>query len=247
MECLNVRGSCVVSSRSGCQTVNVRPCADQEMMWSLLGSLTRFHVFLRGVDGRRQRTAWVDGGTGGVISAGRGKFPRASARRGTFSRARLRARQVTAQDGRIDRGSGRHAGARRDASRRAGTSGRYREDIGRWPAPRASRDGTPPRSTCQNKKKTRNERGRRRDRETYHRNGDTFTVANGVVAPVALPGCALAPLAEVMSARVTFSSGLSPLTSHASNSQNEGYRTRMTNAPPPNSHSRESRTRITLL
>ena len=153
MECLNVRGSCVVSSRSGCQTVNVRPCADQEMMWSLLGSLTRFHVFLRGVDGRRQRTAWVDGGTGGVISAGRGKFPRASARRGTFSRARLRARQVTAQDGRIDRGSGRHAGARRDASRRAGTSGRYREDIGRWPAPRASRDGTPPRSTCQNKKK----------------------------------------------------------------------------------------------
>ena len=69
----------------------------------------------------------------------------------------------------------------------------------------------------------------------------------GVVAPVALPGCALAPLAEVMSARVTSSSGLSLLTSHASNSQNEGYRTRMTNAPPPNSHSRESRTRITLL
>lgn len=65
MECLNVRGSCVVSSRSGCQTVNVRPCADQEMMWSLLGSLTRFHVFLRGVDGRRQRTAWVDAGRGG--------------------------------------------------------------------------------------------------------------------------------------------------------------------------------------
>ena len=197
------------------------------------------------------RAASEDGvgrrGTGGVISAGRGKFPRASARRGTFSRARLRARQVTAQDGRIDRGSGRHAGARRDASRRAGTRGRYREDIGRWPAPRASRGGTPPRSTCQNKKKTRNERGRRRDRETYHRNGDTFTVANGVVAPVALPGCALAPLAEVMSARVTFSSGLSPLTSHASNSQNEGYRTRMTNAPPPNSHSRESRTRITHL
>ena len=197
------------------------------------------------------RAASEDGvgrrGTGGVISAGRGKFPRASARRGTFSRARLRARQVTAQDGRIDRGSGRHAGARRDASRRAGTRGRYREDIGRWPAPRASRGGTPPRSTCQNKKKTRNERGRRRDRETYHRNGDTFTVANGVVAPVALPGCALAPLAEVMSARVTFSSGLSPLTSHASNSQNEGYRTRMTNAPPTNSHSRESRTRITHL
>lgn len=78
-------------------------------------------------------------------------------------------------------------------------------------AARASRGGTPPRSTCQNKKKTRNERGRRRDRETYHRNGDTFTVANGVVAPVALPGCALAPLAEVMSARVTSSSGLSPL------------------------------------
>ena len=103
------------------------------------------------------RAASEDGvgrrGTGGVISAGRGKFPRASARRGTFSRARLRASQVTAQDGRIDRGSGRHAGARRDASHRAGTSGRYREDIGRWPAPRASRDGTPPRSTCQNKKK----------------------------------------------------------------------------------------------
>ena len=247
MECLNVRGSCVVSSRSGCQTVNVRPCADQEMMWSLLGSLTRFHVFLRGVDGRRQRTAWVDGGTGGVISAGRGKFPRASARRGTFSRARLRASQVTAQDGRIDRGSGRHAGARRDASRRAGTRGRCREDSGRGRRRARVPRRHPSEIHVSEQEKTRNERGRRRDRETYHRNGDTFTVANGVVAPVALPGCALAPLAEVMSARVTSSSGLSSLTSHASNSQNEGYRTRMTNAPPPNSHSRESRTRITLL
>ena len=137
-----------------------------------------------------------------------------------------------------------HVAMRHVARAHAGDVARTADAAG---AARASRGGTPPRSTCQNKKKTRNERGRRRDRETYHRNGDTFTVANGVVAPVALPGCALAPLAEVMSARVTSSSGLSLLTSHASNSQNEGYRTRMTNAPPPNSHSRESRTRITHL
>jgi len=29
------------------------------------------------------------------------------------------------------------------------------------------------------------------ERYTYHKNGLTFTVANGVVVPVALPGCAL--------------------------------------------------------
>ena len=28
-------------------TVNVRPCADHEMMWSLAVSLTKFHVFQR--------------------------------------------------------------------------------------------------------------------------------------------------------------------------------------------------------
>ena len=142
-------------------------------------------------------------------------------------------------------------GASRGGTSRCVTSRGHKREIARGHRTLAGAARVPRRHPSEihvsEQEKTRNERGRRRDRETYHRNGDTFTVANGVVAPVALPGCALAPLAEVMSARVTFSSGLSPLTSHASNSQNEGYRTRMTNAPPPNSHSRESRTRITLL
>ena len=56
-------------------------------------------------------------------------------------------------------------------------------------------------STCQKKKNSRNRGLRPRAPPrggTHHRNGDTFTVANGVEAPVALPGWALAPLAEVM-------------------------------------------------
>ena len=44
----------------------------------------------------------------------------------------------------------------------------------------------------------RNKISRRGDgrvaRVAHHKNGETFTVANGVVAPVALPGCALKPL-----------------------------------------------------
>ena len=246
MECLNVRGSCVVSSRSGCQTVNVRPCADQEMMWSLLGSLTRFHVFLRGVDGRRQRTAWVDAGRGGVIFGGTGEIsPGVGAPRNFLTCPTARA--SSHRPGRAYRS---RFGASRGGTSRCVTSRGHTREISRGHRTLAGAARVPRRHPSEihvsEQEKTRNERGRRRDRETYHRNGDTFTVANGVVAPVALPGCALAPLAEVMSARVTFSSGLSPLTSHASNSQNEGYRTRMTNAPPTNSHSRESRTRITL-
>jgi len=50
--CLNVFGRCSVSRRSGCQTVNVRPFALHEMMWSLDASETRFHVFLRARAGR---------------------------------------------------------------------------------------------------------------------------------------------------------------------------------------------------
>jgi hypothetical protein len=44
---LNVFGNCSFSIWSGFHTVNVRPSAVHDTMWSVDGSETRFHVFLR--------------------------------------------------------------------------------------------------------------------------------------------------------------------------------------------------------
>ena len=84
-------------------------------------------------------------------------------------------------------------GASRGGTSRCVTSRGHKREISRGHRTLAGAARVPRRHPSEihvsEQEKTRNERGRRRDRETYHRNGDTFTVANGVVAPVALPGC----------------------------------------------------------
>ena len=186
------------SSRSGCHTVNVRPCADQEMMWSLLGSLTRFHVFLRARGGGNERGdvrlgSAARGGsrTGGIF--------RTSARRGTFSvgpgaagaaKPRPRRSRVVVRRWRA------RARSLGDTSGRDGTRG------WRGGRPRRRPAAAPPLEIHVSGKKKPGTGGLATAAPprsgTHHRNGETFTVANGVEAPVALPGWALAPLAEVM-------------------------------------------------
>ena len=178
--------------------MNVRPCADQEMMWSLLGSLTRFHVFLRARGGGTNEATSGWGRRRGGISDG-GTFPDVCAPRNFLGSGpgRARGREAAAEtvassfQGRV-LARGRSVTRAVEMAPAGGAAGGRGADPRRHPRSRSS--------TCQ-KKKTRNRGLRPRAPPrggTHHRNGETFTVANGVEAPVALPGWALAPLAEVM-------------------------------------------------
>ena len=177
--------------------MNVRPCADQEMMWSLLGSLTRFHVFLRVREGGGTRRRQVGVGGAGGISDG-GNFPDVCAPRNFLGSGPARpGPRSRARDGLASSFEGGVLARGRSVTRAVemapagGAAGGRGADPRRHPRSK---------STCQEKKHGTGGLATAAPSRsgTHHRNGDTFTVANGVEAPVALPGWALAPLAEVM-------------------------------------------------
>ena len=198
MLCLNVLGSCSRSMRSGFHTVNVRPSAVHEMMWSLDASETRFHVFLRGlgsVGGGGERR-----GRGG--RAARGKRTNLAAEGGEGTTRRRGCAGIAVRGGGVAR-SPAETRARADASRaRAGRRAGRRAILARGRAPSAAtRDHTWRESA------SREKRGKkmRRRRGAHHRNGETFTVENGL-AP-ALPGCALTTFAVPAALAATMIAG----------------------------------------
>ena len=175
----------------------LRGPGDDVVAAGVADEVPRFPAGEGGGGGTRRRQVGV-GGAGGISDGG--NFPDVCAPRNFLGSGpgRARGREAEAEtvassfQGRV-LARGRSVTRAVEMAPAGGAAGGRGADPRRHPRSRSS--------TCQKKKKSRNRGLRPRAPPrggTHHRNGDTFTVANGVEAPVALPGWALAPLAEVM-------------------------------------------------